>query len=242
MLRTVRCLIDMERRLIVKSHEHRELSELLKEKGRELIEISSNKLFPDETASHADMAVFSFNDGTVVVDASRKELAYELGNMGYDVHITERACNGIYPNDVLLNCFTLKGHLVCNTKYVSSVLLHLAREHGFELLHVNQGYAKCSTLVVGNQTVITDDVSIHNACTSIGAKSLLIEKGSIYLSDRHYGFIGGASCVIDNEVIFLGQLSTHTSGNEIKQFLDCNGINFVEMNGQLKDIGGVVSI
>lgn len=67
------------------------------------------------------------------------------------------------------------------------------RKNDIEIVNINQGYARCSTLILNNRTAVTADISVKNALEKDGAKVLLISSGDIKLEGYDYGFIGGAS-------------------------------------------------
>ena len=71
-----------------------------------------------------------------------------------------------------------------------------------------------------------------------------ISKGHIYLSDSHYGFIGGASGKLsDNEIYFSGDISSHPDYDIITDFLDKYHIKPVfNRNRRLNDFGGFIKV
>lgn len=71
-----------------------------------------------------------------------------------------------------------------------------------------------------------------------------INKGEIILSDKHYGFIGGASAKLSRDIMyFSGNIKMHSNYDEIIGFLRNYGI-YAEFNSQrpLKDFGGLIQL
>ena len=88
------------------------------------------------------------------------------------------------------------------------------------MLEVQQGYTKCSICVVSENAIITSDIGIHCKAKESGIDSLLISPGYIDLPGYKYGFIGGASFKIsDNVIAFTGSLDSHPDKDNIEHFL-----------------------
>ena len=74
-----------------------------------------------------------------------------------------------------------------------------------------------------------------------GCNVLLIQPGHIALPGYDCGFIGGASFVYENKVIFFGNIEKHPDYTEISAFIDEAGYETVyEKNTPLTDLGGAV--
>lgn len=148
----------------------------------------------------------------------------------------------VYPADVLFNGFTLGNRLFCNRKAFSEVVQAYAAERGMEIIDVRQGYAKCSTLVLSDTQIITADRGIANAAAPF-CDILLIREGGITLAPYAYGFIGGASFVLDGTVYFFGDLNTHTDAASIRTCIEKNGCKAVSLSDEpLCDCGGAIII
>ena len=73
------------------------------------------------------------------------------------------------------------------------------------------------------------------------ARVLLIEKGHIELPGFDYGFIGGASFVYEDKVIFFGNIERHPDFENIKDFIEATEYELIYNNSiPLTDIGGAV--
>jgi hypothetical protein len=111
-------------------------------------------------------------------------------------------------------------------------------------IEVKQGYCKCSVLIVDENSVITDDESIHRKMSENGIDSLFVSKGDISLPGHEYGFIGGSSGKISKEtIIFFGDVRNHRDFKKISEFITNHGCKFIcTDSGALRDIGGFISI
>lgn len=142
-----------------------------------------------------------------------------------------------YPTDAAYNVARVGNHIFCNTKYVESAIREYYISNGFNIHHVNQGYSKCCMCIAGENAVITEDSGIYKSLSGIpDMKSLLISPGGVSLDGYKYGFIGGASGLIDNTAVFTGRVS-----EQIRSFLSDCGINYLEASeGSLKDFGSII--
>ena len=148
-----------------------------------------------------------------------------------------------YPKDIPFNAACTGKYFIHNLKYTAPVLLKRAEELGLEPVDVRQGYAKCSTVIVDENSVITYDRGLGKACTEAGMNVLLITPGHILLPGYDTGFIGGASGRVGNTVIFNGDLSSHPDHEKIVRFIEERGLDvrwFPEW--PLTDIGSIISI
>ena len=147
-----------------------------------------------------------------------------------------------YPANVRLNCLYLGGKLYGNLKAVDPAVLAYCRHHHIDAVHVNQGYTRCSALVLHDRAVITADKSIEKALQKNGVEVLLIAPGHIRLEGFDYGFIGGAGFAMDSNVYFFGNITKHPDYANIKAFCEKNQLILNILCGDLPltDIGGVV--
>ncbi len=153
-----------------------------------------------------------------------------------------------YPGHAIYNACSTGKYFIHNLKITDPELLETAKSHNLIPVHVPQGYAKCSIVVVDEDSIITADQGIFKACTKAGLKVLLIEKGQVILEGYPYGFIGGASGMIRkhdeqqrNVLLFNGDVRRHSDFKEIKEFVEGRGLELKYFEGHpLADIGSIV--
>ncbi|MBE6591848.1 MAG: hypothetical protein E7646_07385 [Ruminococcaceae bacterium] len=143
-----------------------------------------------------------------------------------------------YRNEAKLNLFRIGSYVLGNQRLCYKFSL----PDNLTFIHCNQGYAACSCLRVGDNAVITDDVSISLTLKTLGFDVLIIEKGDILLEGYPYGFIGGASAALSSELVcFFGSLDKLGQGDKIKEFLLKHRVKYIELfDSPLVDIGGAV--
>ncbi len=128
-----------------------------------------------------------------------------------------------YPHDIAFNIIPLEDKIICNSNYIDNTIKQHCLTNQINIIHTNQGYAKCSTMVIDKNNIITADNSIHNAAIQNGINSLLIRAGYISLPGYNYGFIGGASGVYNDTVYISGVLDSHPEKIQIEEFIySCN--------------------
>ncbi len=219
-----------------------EIVSYLKSRNIDILKIKQIDGIDEAISNHADIAVFHLGNEKIIAEKRQTELIEELKKIGFDVLLTDDIITGEYPNDIKLNFSAVGEYLLGNLQYGDMTLKE--NFSAFTCLNTKQGYAKCSCLVVTENAIITDDLSIHRVAAENGIDSLLISKGDIHLDGHNYGFIGGASGKLSSsEVIFFGDITKHCDFKRIKNFLekyDCKIISFENL--PLTDYGGIIPI
>jgi hypothetical protein len=129
-----------------------------------------------------------------------------------------------YPGDIAYNVLRLGNLAFHNTKYTDSKVKKALLEENVRLIHVNQGYTKCSVCILDSKTVITSDFKLSKKMEEYGIESLLIKPGGIDLKNLDYGFIGGASGLISQDCIaFTGSIDYMEDKELIEEFLRRKG-------------------
>ncbi len=76
------------------------------------------------------------------------------------------------------------------------------------MVHVEQGYARCSVIPVGGRAMVTADLGIASAAERKGIDTLRISPACVHLPGESSGFIGGVCGVMpDDLLILLGDMS-----------------------------------
>ncbi len=196
----------------------------------------SVEVFLNPEKKHADMQLLPIG-GKII----------ELNEVDYSFENTikcEKSAEKNYPGNVLLNCLLMDNKLYGKLSAVDKAVIKLCDSLGIERININQGYTRCSTLVINDNAAITSDIGIKNALEKNGAKVLLISPGYIELKGFDYGFIGGAGVSFDGKTVFFGNVKKHPDYEKIRAFCEKNNSN-IEIwceNLPLTDIGGAVRI
>lgn len=213
------------RKIYVAGNANQILKKYLHGLGYDLDMISSEMLVDPAISSHPDVFFcrLGIYDDAPLVQAKNSELG-----MGYPAEAAfNAACTGKY--------------FIHNLKVTAPRLLDAAKSISMELIHVPQGYTKCSTVIVDERSIITYDRGIEKACSSAGLNVLLITPGHVLLPGYTTGFIGGCSGRIGDKVIFNGNLSAHPDFENICDFIQSRGLKCVWFDSYpLTDIGSII--
>ncbi len=214
----------------------------LRDLGIDVIALPRNPYLDEEINNHADILTFNCNNDFLLVDEHIKGEVDPILS-GYKT----LSCRGIespYPEDIKLNATLLGNRLICNKQHASKELLAWAVSNSIEIISTKQGYCKCNLCVVNNNAVITEDDNLSSLLKNYQIDVLKISKGFVALSDKHYGFIGGASAKISKkEIYFSGDLSAHPDYRHIISFLDMHNVKPIfNKSRKLSDFGGIISL
>lgn len=194
--------------------------------GYEIIPTKKINTFLEPEQYHADMQILCIKNKVITLDDCIKKPGKN------------------YPENILLNCLYHNNKLYGKLSATDSSVREYCRENNIETVNVNQGYTRCSTLVVNDKAVITADKSIEKGMKNNGVEVLLISAGKIVLEGFDYGFIGGASFSDNNTIYFFGDITKHPDYNKIKEFTSKHNsiIEILCKTQPLTDIGGAVLI
>ncbi len=199
---------------------------------------------PMPVASHPDMLLWHCAGRIVTYrdyfEANRNIFA-ELSD--FEIMIDSGNVCAEYPHDIALNCANVGNRIIAHRDYISPVIMRIADEEGMQILHTRQGYAKCSTVLVGDNAVITADRSIEKSALAAHIDVLRVNEGNVALEGYNTGFIGGAGGTTDTEVLFCGNLDLHPDGERIREFCGEHGKQAVSLSSApLYDYGTVMLI
>ena len=210
--------------------------------GHTVISSDMVDIFPIPEQKHADMQILPINNDIFILNECTV-LAEKLSKERL-IFCNKKAGNK-YPDNILLNFLYLNNTLYGKLSAIDENLLDYCKENNIKTVNINQGYARCSTLVLNKNAIITSDLSIEKALKKDGIEVLLISSGNIVLDGYNYGFIGGASGKIDDDTVaFFGNIETHPNFDTIKNFCIKHNIliKIFCKNMPLTDIGGIVKI
>ena len=146
-----------------------------------------------------------------------------------------------YPKDVLFNAAPVGDRLICRRDSTSKAILGSYSES--EIIDVRQGYSKCATLTVGDNGVVTADMSVAKAAERAGLSVLRIESHGVRLEGYDCGFIGGATGDDGEHILFCGDLFLHPEGDIIADFCRRHGREPISLSDEpLYDYGTLMFV
>lgn len=222
------------------------LTNYTKSFGIKIISSDLNNSVDKRIAEHTDISVFHLGQNKILLDYTQEELKPKLEAIGMEVILCGEKTESvrIYPRDCSLNCTMLGDALFAKKISIERKIPEFCDKTDIKLINVNQGYTKCSMLVIDENSFITDDESIYSKGLSNGFDCIKISKGSVKLGGFDYGFIGGCGGPIDKKhLLFFGDITRHSDFDLIKSFLTYKNCTFDYLNDYpLCDIGGFVPV
>ena len=228
--------------LIVNKKASHTIKTTLKNMGHNVVDSMEYPGFHDATATHPDMQIHVLKHDLAICAPScytfyRERLPESIKLIKGDKEIT-----GTYPNDCAYNVAKVGNFIFCNTNCASPQLLNYYKEENMQIIHVNQGYTKCNMAIIGVNTVITEDIGIHNTIMEnrIPIKSILIPKGEVSLCGFPYGFIGGACGGNEKMILWYGNPEICSYNILLKDAMKGKVESITLAKRPLEDQGGII--
>ena len=215
------------------------------EHGFSVIPLPAFSRLSEPVASHPDMLIFPF-EGTLFVHKEYYKEAHSVVDeivalSGHSLLLIETEVSPKYPHDVALNLFCLGSNIFGKANTVPKTLRDYAQQRGYGIINTKQGYAKCSTVLLGNNAIVTADRSIQAAADKIGTDVLFVSASGVALPPYAYGFLGGASGYCNNTVYFCGDITLHPDAQSITSFCQKYNRTIVCLSDEpLTDMGSIL--
>ena len=205
-----------------------------------VIALPPDPSLPAPVASHPDMLLFSIGNALVThctyYETAQAQIDRILEYSGHQLVLTDCPRGNTYPLDVALNALLCGKYLFGRTDALAPEILTLAAENGITPVHIRQGYAGCSGLVIG-KAIATADPSLAKAAAAYGIPVIPTPCEEILLPGYDHGFFGGCGGVWRNMVFLCGTMSPNPEFFN-NPLLRGKAIYFLSAN-QLYDCGGI---
>lgn len=214
-------------------------------RGFRVITLPPSSKLGEAVASHTDMLLAKLGTNLVTSAEYCEEALPQLSEI-YDytrmkLHFASESFDWEYPGDAIFNILVMGKRIYARERSMSAYLKALAKELGYEIRNVAQGYPACTVLKLSDDAVITADAGMAKALTADGVRVYRIAEGGITLSPYPYGFIGGAGGVSDGSVYFFGDMRGHPSWSVIKSAIEDEGLVPVMLGSDIPiDLGGII--
>lgn len=227
--------------------------EYIRSLGYELIENDFNLDVYDEISAHVD--IYYLKVGRVLFAAPEKVEKLQIASTYGVAHVGEK-----YPLDVPYNVCIVGNNAIHNFKYTDEVVKTYLINKGYRLIDVGQGYARCSTFPLDENSCITSDIGIARALIDSGLDVLYVSEPDVKLKTRTnkifikqsqmsfkdsdmQGFIGGAMARFGDTVVLFGDINNLINGSKIRAFIEKKGLKFHHFEGlDVVDYGGVIEV
>lgn len=202
-------------------------------------------------ADHTDLSLFisdaifvapcifeTFQDQIRVISCEQPLKQSFLSQLSNRVICGTNKLQKSYPFDIAYNAVKLKNHFFHKLAHTEPKILASTT---CEKVEVKQGYTRCSTMVLTEYAVITEDVGLARTYEAYGYEVLCIEKGHVELQGFEYGFFGGTGGVIEDALVLNGTLKHHPNCDEITHFVHSHGLEIIELHDDsLIDCGSIL--
>ncbi|MHB8063298.1 MAG: DUF6873 family GME fold protein [Ruminiclostridium sp.] len=232
--------------LIIDGSASQEIKEMLIQQRISIIQTLAHPDVYPAVAYHPDIMLHHIGENIIVYAPNTPQpLIDQLSGIGFEMIKGYTILGNTYPHTIAYNIARVGNYAVHNTRYTDPVVKELLLERGIELIHVNQGYSKCLTCIVNQNSIITSDMEIYKKTNEVGIDALLIEPDkSIKLEPFDMGFLGGATGLLGKKrLAFTGNLEFHRNFKEILSFLSLKSVDVVMLNDErLIDLGTLIPI
>ncbi|MCH5211031.1 MAG: hypothetical protein J1F01_08730 [Oscillospiraceae bacterium] len=213
----------------------------LEDIGLTVIPTAKTDLY-DAIATHADIQIhYLVNDKFI---CAPEVFAHYRKLMNDDIELIKGSA-GLgkkYPYDIPYNAAVLDDYVICNSAYTAIEILSEYKAMSKKILNVRQGYSKCNICTLTGNAMITSDNGIAKKASENRIDVIRIRDGFIKLRNLSYGFIGGATGLVEKKLLAVnGEIKTHPDTERIKLFCKSHGTELIELKtGILEDIGSII--
>lgn len=231
--------------IIVDARIAQQIKEYANSMGLKVISSTKHRCLYESIAFHPDTVICQVGRGKLVIEPTVFSY-YKDALASYKVELirgtTELSSN--YPLNIAYNIATVGKWAFMHSKYADRIVLEQLKQENIRPINVKQGYAKCSTAVVGDNSIITSDTGIYTGALKNGIDALLISPGHIRLKGFDYGFIGGCCGKLPGAILaFAGEPLLHPDGEAILKHAEKHGTKVVSLcRGPLLDVGSIIPV
>lgn len=214
-------------------------------RGISLIKTEPYPALYSAISCHPDVVFHHLGQNRIIhARGADRRVMERLSGLGFELIEGNSELSGKYPGNVHYNAARVGNFAFHNTKYTDAVLKENLCNMGVELVHVNQGYAKCSVSIVDDNSIITMDKGIARAAEAKGLEVLVIEEENIKLPGLDKGFIGGSTGLLNKNMwAVAGNIEKLSSRCKIIEFLRRKGIEVVCLSKEdVIDIGSIIPL
>ena len=208
------------------------------------IRLPRSKALYNSISSHPDIRICKIDTDTFILDPTLSlKLIETLKKYNKKLIFSKNIPFGEYPQTSILNVCRIDNKIFYNRSFTDSSIVDFSKRNNLKLIHVNQGYARCSIVPVSNNAIITSDRGISSNAKKHGIDTLLISSKQIVLPGQKHGFIGGASGILsDGTTLFLGDIRLHPDFKKIDGFFNKHKQSYLYLPKlELFDAGTIIT-
>ena len=226
-----------------------EIASSIESIGLKVIRTSMCDKLPLPVNGHPDLMYHKISDEFACIAANCfeyliKAFAKEKELLKGKVFVKGKTNLGrIYPEDISYNVLRIGNFAFGKISSIDTRLIGALINEGVELVDIKQGYAKCSVAVSSKNSAITSDKGILKALEKRRINVLFLEPGEIDLPGYDYGFIGGASGLINDKFLLTGKFTDVGCNEKIESFVKGNGSTLIFLSDRkIIDLGSIQEV
>ena len=214
----------------------------LRKRGFDIIKIAFCKQVDPRIGFHPDIQLFTAG-GRVFVHPDLPPSSVRALSRHTTVTVCSKALGGTYPMDCSYNIAFTGETALCRKDLLPHEIADFFAAEKIQVIDVPQGYARCSTVVTGSRSIITEDRGIATAAAEAGLTAVTVTPGFVALKGFSRGFLGGATGTFNGTVFLTGSLSEHPDYAEILSAISTAGKNAVALcDTAAEDFGSILFI
>jgi hypothetical protein len=209
-------------------------------KEGEVVLFRTKNVVYDVISGHPDIFMCPVRGRMVVSPQTADEILKKLDQYQISFVTGTSQTGAVYPESVHYNAATTRHLLIHHLKITDPFILKAY--HPSQRYHVNQGYTRCSTLVLESNppVVITSDRGVFKTMQS-HFKVFFVNPETIHLEGFKHGFFGGCVGVLKNNIYLNGNPYRHPDGRRLEAFVNSYGFEIVALSdGQWSDVGSIL--
>jgi hypothetical protein len=208
----------------------------------DLIEIKPLDIVYKSINHHPDIFLFCGDQKIYIAKEQYQCIKEQLNHYSLPIEVLEKQLGYHYPHSISFNGLMLGMNFIHNLNYTSSFILEDMKKMKKNLIHVKQGYTRCSALPIDDNSIITSDIGIAKGVAPHGIDVCLIKPGFILLPGQLYGFIGGTGGRVKDKIYFAGDVTKHPDYDKIRRFIYGKGLEMVYNSKEsLIDVGSILN-
>jgi len=226
--------------MLVSSIISEEIYNELKKLGINPLSCGKTNRIVSELAYHPDILAFNYKAGKWISEEDNSLLPDNMNNLLTSVRYR---LGNKYPADCIFNSFAINNNIFCG-RVNYGPYTNIKELSGYNLITFKQGYAKCSVIIINENSFITGDKSIEKKLKEIKYDCLYVTNECIGLNGFKNGFIGGCAGKASKDLLlFTGNIKLHNDYENIKAFCRNYDVDIYSLsNRRLYDYGGLLPV
>ena len=206
-----------------------------------LLLLETSGITEKSISGHPDIFICNTGKKQIIAPNTPAEIKAALKKRNISFEEGEKPVGMNYPDAAKYNAVIIYKTIIHRSDITDKKILEECKD--YNIIHVSQGFTRCSLLPLDGKHFMTSDEGIHKTLLQHGFTSLKVSVSGIILRGQPHGFFGGACGVCENKIFILGSLDHYCDKEKVELFAAQTGFKIVELyDGPLFDGGGIFFI